>query len=577
MARLDPHSYADSEQPRTRSIDLALRVDFGRRELAGEIALHFHAPGGGPLDLDTRGLRIDSVRTLTGEPLRWTLAPSEPILGARLRVDLPARCDGVRVRYATSPEATALQWLLPGQTAGKLQPFLFSQAQPIHARSLMPLQDTPRFRITVGEARFIVPGRLRTLMAAAAKGREPMGDTAVDVFEMPQPIPPYLLAFAVGDLTPRQLSARCAVWAERALADAAAEEFSQVEDMLVCAEELFGPYDWDRYDILVMPPSFPYGGMENPRLTFVTPSVIAGDKSLVNVIAHELAHAWTGNLVTNASANDFWLNEGFTVYAERRILEALEGQEAAELHAAIGLHELGVSLERFKERPELTRLRTDLAGIDPDEAYSTIPYEKGYLLLRKLEETAGRAVWDDFLRAYLDKFRFQSLTTQDFLDFLEAQLPGIAARAGALHFIDQPGLPAEAPVPRSARLEQLQRGEVEPADPTELLAWLQSIKPDAANLAAIDAKHGLSTRRSLELRHTFVLLQLRAGVPEGTEGARRVALETGRMKYLRPIFAELVKRDRAAAERIYAEARGGYHNIARGVVEGLLKSGAPRR
>src|SRR5260370_24025710 len=221
---------------------------------------------------------------------------------------------------------------------------------------------------------------------------------------MPQPIPSYLLALAVGALAQRPISPRGAVWAEPALADEAAAEFAGVEQMLACAEKLFGPYEWERSDILVMPPSFPYGGMENPRLTFVTPSLLAGDKSLVNVIAHELAHAWTGNLVTNASAHDFWLNEGVTVSAERRILEALSGREAAELHAAIGRHELMVPLRRFEKRPELTRLRTDLSGVDPDEAYSTVPYEKGYLLLRKLEEMSGRAPWDAFLNSYLPTF-----------------------------------------------------------------------------------------------------------------------------------------------------------------------------
>src|SRR5882672_3905408 len=353
--RLDPHSYADTAQPQTRSIDLTLRADFDRRVLEGEIALHFRAPGVGPLDLDTRDLRIDAVTLLDGTPLPHDLFAPEPILGARLRIDLPPGAAGVRVRYATSPAATALQWLEPSQTAGG-QPFLFSQAQPIHARSLAPLQDTPRIRITVGTARFTVPSPLRALMAAAAKGP--------DVFEMPQAIPPYLLAFAVGDLTSRRLSARSAVWAERAVADAAAEEFGEVEQMLLAAEELFGPYEWDRFDILVMPPSFPYGGMENPRLTFVTPSLLAGDRSLVNVIAHELAHAWTGNLVTNASANDFWLNEGFTVYAERRILEALEGKEALALHAALGRKHLEIDLERLTAKdPKLTRLRNELSGV----------------------------------------------------------------------------------------------------------------------------------------------------------------------------------------------------------------------
>lgn len=555
--RLDPHSFADDRQPQTRSLALSLRVDFDARELSGEVTLHLREPApAGPFDLDTRDLRIETVQALDGGPLRHQLSPPEPILGARLRIELPQGSRGVRIRYRTSPKATALQWLSPEQTAGH-KPFLFSQCQPIHARSVIPLQDTPRIRVTVDEARFEVPAGLRALMAAA-----PAGPNA---FAMPQPIPPYLLAFAVGDLARRDLSPRCAVWAEPPIADAAAHEFAGVESMLRAAEKLFGPYDWDRSDVLVMPPSFPYGGMENPRLTFVTPSLLAGDRSLVNVIAHELAHAWTGNLVTNANANHFWLNEGFTVYAERRILEVLEGRESAELHAAIGRHELEVALRRFEKRPELTRLRTDLAGVDPDDAYSNVPYEKGYLVLRRLEELAGREEWDRLLCEYLRRFRFQSVTTQDFLDLLEPRL----ARE-ALRYIDEPGLPADAPVARSDRLSGLQAGSAEPRNPTELLVVLQSARPDPALLAELDARHGLSDRKSLELRQAFVLLQLRAGLPEGVEGARRVALETGRMKYLRPIFTELVKRDRAAAGRIFAEARGGYHPIARAVVEGLI-------
>src|SRR6267143_936997 len=501
--RLDPHSYADTAQPQTRSIDLTLRADFDRRILEGEIALHFRAPGVGPLDLDTRELRIDAVTLLDGTPLPHDLFAPEPILGARLRIDLPRGAEGVRVRYATSPAATALQWLEPSQTAGG-EPFLYSQAQPIHARSLAPLQDTPRIRITVGSARFTVPTPLRALMAAAA-------------------------------------------------------------------EKLFGPYEWDRFDILVMPPSFPYGGMENPRLTFVTPSLLAGDRSLVNVIAHELAHAWTGNLVTNASANDFWLNEGFTVYAERRILEALHGRDSAELHAAAGLHDLHTALERFAAHPELTCLRNDLRGIDPDEAYSSVPYEKGSLLLRRLEETAGRPAWDEFLRSYLGAFRFQSITTQEFLDFLEARLPGLASRARALEFIDAPGLPACAPQPRSRRLEQLRAFEVEPENPAELLVVLQALPPDSPRVRELDERFDLANRRSLELRHTFVLLQLRAGAPEAVEAARRILVASGRMRYLRPLYTELARRHPEAAQRIYQEARAGYHNIARAAVEVVLK------
>ncbi|MCA1826596.1 MAG: M1 family metallopeptidase [Myxococcales bacterium] len=568
--RPDPHSYADTGQPQTSSISFDLHVDFELKTLSGEIELRFREPGSGPLDLDTNGLRIAALTSLAGAALKFELARPEPILGARLRIDLPAQTRGVRIRYATSPGASALQWLGPAQTSSG-QPFLFSQCQPIHARSVFPLQDSPRVRVTVDSARFTVPPRLRTLMAASFRGRQ---GPATDVFAMPQPIPPYLLAFAVGDLTSRELSRRSAVWAEPAVADAAAFEFAGVEQMIVAAEKLFGPYEWERYDVLVMPPSFPFGGMENPRLTFVTPSVLAGDRSLVNVIAHELAHAWTGNLITNASLNDFWLNEGFTVYAERRILEALEGRELSELHAAIGRHDLDVALERFRTRPELTRLRTDLAGIDPDEAYSTLPYEKGYLFLRRLEELAGRAAWDGFLRAYMTAFRFQSIDTAQFLGLLDRELPGLSQKARALEWIDQPGIPADAPQPRSRRLEELRSVELPPADvsPTELLVHLQAVRsPTERVLRELDARFGLSSRKSLELRHTFVLLQLRAGLAEGIDGARRVVRETGRMKYLRPVYQELAKTDRAVARRTFDELRESYHPIARAVVEGLLK------
>jgi len=586
VARLDPHSYADSEQPVTERIDLALRVDFAQRVLSGEALLTLREASTGPLDLDTRDLRIGAVETPDKKPLRYELAAPERILGTRLRVHLPSGTRAIRVRYATSPEASALQWLGPSQTAGGQHPYLYSQCQPIHARSLAPLQDTARIRIRAG-ARFTVPGHLRALMAAAPLGRESAGEgEMVDLFEMPQQIPPYLLAFAVGDLSPRQLSQRSAVWAERSVADAAAWELDGVETMLQVAEDLFGPYEWERYDVLVMPPSFPFGGMENPRLTFATPSLLAGDRSLVNVIAHELAHAWTGNLVSNATLEHFWLNEGFTVYAERRILEALEGTEAAELHAAVGLHELEVSLQRFAQRPELTRLRTEMQGVDPDEAYSTVPYEKGYLFLRRLEELAGRDRWDRFLRAYLERFRFQSIVTDDFLRFLDERLPGVSARAGATRWIDGPGLPPDAPRPQSRRLDELREmarrvGEgVLPDEnaavrlqPTELLVFLQSLPelpPEVCD--QLDSLLGLSRRRSLELRHTFVLVQLRAGALAGREAARRVLRETGRMKYLRPVYTELARRPqtRALAREIYDEARASYHPIARTVVESIL-------
>ena len=598
--RQDPHSFADLAQARTERVDLDLRVDFASRTLRGEAALHFAAPATGAVDLDTRGLSIEGVTDLDGRPLAFALHPSEPILGARLSVLLPKLCPGVRIRYQTSPDALALQWLSPSQTTGGVHPFLYSQCQPIHARSLAPLQDTPRARVQV-RAAFTVPAQLRALMGARSLGREQLpGGLAIDRFELPQPVPPYLIAFAVGDLAERALSARTAIYAEPAVIEAAAWEFAETPQMLEAAEALFGPYDWERYDVLVLPPAFPYGGMENPRLTFATPSVLAGDRSLVNLIAHELAHAWTGNLVTNASANDFWLNEGFTVFAERRIVEALYGRELSELQAAIGRHELEVALRRFESRPQLTRLRTNLLGIDPDEAYSTVPYEKGYLFLRRLAELAGRAEFDRFLRAYLTKFRFQSITTQEFQDALEKELPGLGLLARAEDWIDGPGLPEDAPEPKSARLDALSLlareagagrlpGSAEAAllaqRPTELLVFLQKLAElpaplTVATCTALDQQFALSGRKSFELRTAFLLAALRAGLPGAAEQAALVLRETGRMKFLRPLYGALAGAEstRALALQTYAQAQAGYHPIARNVVLAALeeRAGAAR-
>ncbi|MFN7133676.1 MAG: M1 family aminopeptidase/hydrolase, partial [Myxococcales bacterium] len=412
MARLDPHSYNDDAQPVVERLDWKARVDFGSRTLDAEALLSFAEAGSGPLDLDTRELDVRAVLAPDGRRLEYGLAPADPVLGSRLRIELPKGTRAVRIAYRTRPTASALQWLSPAQTAGGAHPFLFSQCQAIHARSVVPLQDTPRLRLRY-RAELTVPVALRGLMAAAFVDRAESGAHAVETYEMPQPIPPYLFALAVGRLASRDLGPRTRVWAEPEVLERAAWEFEAVERMLEAGERLFGPYDWDRFDLLTMPPSFPYGGMENPRLTFLTPTLLAGDRSLVGVVAHELAHSWTGNLVSNANAEHFWLNEGWTVYAERRILEVLEGPETTALHAALGRRALDRALERFRAQPGLTKLRTSLAGVDPDEAFSEVPYEKGYLFLRALEEEVGREPFDRFVRAHFSKFRFRSLTTDD--------------------------------------------------------------------------------------------------------------------------------------------------------------------
>ncbi|MGE5126809.1 MAG: M1 family metallopeptidase [Betaproteobacteria bacterium] len=588
MARLDPHSHADSAQPRPRHLRLRLEVDFAERRLTGEAALVFEQPASGTLDLDTRALELVAAQTESGTAVPFEVGREEPILGSRLRLALPAGTREVRLRYRTLPEAPALQWLEPEQTRGGAHPFLFSQCQAIHARSVAPLPDTPRQRITY-EAELVVPEPLAAVMSAGPAGAAagPRHGTRLFRFRMPQPIPPYLLALAVGRLEARELSRRSAVWAEPETVAAAAHEFAGIEPMMACAEALFGPYEWERYDMLVLPPSFPYGGMENPRMTFLTPTLLAGDRSLVDVVAHELAHSWTGNLVTNADMEHFWLNEGFTVWAERRLLEALHGEDATALAWAIGEKALEESLSRFGADSPLTRLRTELAGTDPDDAFSSIPYEKGSRFVALLERAAGRPRFDAFMQSYVDRFRFTSITSEEFLAFLEQQLPGVAATVDAHAWLYEPGLPGNAPVFRSPRKDALvalaagfeQGARPTPAQiagwsPAETLVYLQNLPRvlDRRGCAWLDEALSLTGRGNYEILVEWLTVAAASDYEPVFDRLREVLLQVGRMKYLRPLYTALGRtpRTRALARELFAQAAPRYHQLSRRVAASVI-------
>ena len=591
MARLDPHSCFDDTQPITRSIHWTATVDFGAKRLAGAATLQLAAPAAaGPLDLDSKGLTIRGVRTGDGREIAWELGPEDAIQGRRLRLALPAGTERVVLNYEAAPDAVALQWLEPQQTAGKRHPFLFSQCQAIHARTILPCQDSPRVRISY-TAEVTVPEPLVAVMSAGSSGSRPgpAPGTRTFTFEMPQPIPSYLLALAVGNLAAKDVHPRCRVWAEPEVVEAAAYEFGEVGTMLERAEALFGPYEWDRYDMLVLPPSFPYGGMENPRLTFLTPTLLAGDRSLVDVVTHELAHSWTGNLVTNATMDHFWLNEGFTVWAERRILEALHGEDAAAVAWAIGQKGMEGAFARFGMDSPFTRLRTDLTGVDPDDAYSQIPYEKGARFVVLLERHAGRERFERFIRRYIERFRFQSITTEEFLAFLEEELPGAAAAVGSQEWLYETGLPENAPAFRSATLERLVQaaagwgGGMRP-DPVHaarwpaahLLVYLQNLpRPlPAADCAWLDGELSLTGRGNYEILVEWLAIATASDYEPVFPRLREVLTTVGRMKYLRPLYGALgtSARTRALGRAIFEDAKDGYHPLSRRVVESVMES-----
>ena len=593
--RRDVHSYANPHEVRVHHLDLDLDVQFAARRLSGSVTLSISRvrTGAETLALDTRDLVIQRVENITGDDgtleAEYELGESDPILGAPLRITLHRGTTHVRVLYATSRTATALQWLTPEQTAGKQQPFMFTQSQAIHARSWIPLQDSPGVRVTYS-ARVRTPPGLRAVMSAA---NDPEAPTDGDyTFHMGQAVPSYLVALAVGDLAFQSLGRRVGVYAEPSVLPAAAAEFEDTEAMILATERLYGPYRWERFDLLVLPPSFPFGGMENPRLTFATPTILAGDKSLVSLVAHELAHSWSGNLVTNATWRDLWLNEGFTTYIERRILEEVYGRSREEMEAVLGQQSLRDELDRLEDADEI--LHIDLTGRDPDDGMTKVPYEKGALFVRYLEEAIGREPFDLFLRSYFDAFAFQSITTDDFLTYLREQAlddPGWSARVDQQvvdQWIHQPGLPASSPQPQSDRFVLVEQASQvwlqEQGSAAELPAaawstheWLHFLTNLPADLAQhqledLDRVFRLTDTRNPEIAHAWLLLAIRHQYRAADSRLVVYLTEIGRRKLVQPLYEALAASPagRERALTIYRQARPGYHPVSSGTIDEIL-------
>jgi aminopeptidase N len=592
----DIHSFARPEEARVTNVDLDLRADFAAKRLAGTAALDVQAaPGAGRIVLDTRDLTVRAVTDASGRALQWSLGAADSILGRPLEVRIPQGTRRIVVRYETSPTAGALQWLTPEQTAGKRHPYLFSQGQAILTRSWIPTQDSPGIRQTYS-ARITVPRELRAVMSAETltpEGETVEGGRAFR-FRLDTPVAPYLIALAVGDLAFRPLGPRTGVYTEPSMLERSANELADVEKMVNAAEGLYGPYRWGRYDILVLPPSFPFGGMENPRLTFATPTILAGDRSLVSLIAHELAHSWSGNLVTNATWADFWLNEGFTTYFENRIMEAMYGRERAAMLASLGWQELQdeVTAVGGPNAPD-TRLHIDLSGRDPDAGMTNIAYEKGAAFLRTIENAVGRERWDAYLRSYFDRNAFKPMTTAGFLADLRANLVRGDAELERRLEIDrwayQPGIPHNAVVPQSgafARVEAQARAFAggTAAASLQTSGWTtqewqhflgalpKQLTP--AQLAGLDRAFGLSRQGNSEILFAWLQTAVRNRYQPAVPALEQFLTSQGRRKFVRPLFADLMAQGewgQALARRIYAQARPGYHPVTSGSVDAIVK------
>ena len=591
----DMHSYANPEAIRVTNVDLDWDILFDKKIIKGTAELSFDRikkQEDAPLILDSRDLKIEKAETSsdagkTYKETKFTLGDTDKILGSSLTIVLPTDADKVRITYSSSPKASGLQWLTPAQTAGKKTPFMFSQGQAIHTRSFIPLQDSPSVRITYS-AKVRTPKGLLAVMSAGGNSQQ-KGREGEYEFKMEKAIPPYLIAIGVGDLEFRALGERAGVYAEPSVAEKAAKEFEDTEKMIVATEKIYGDYAWGRYDLLVLPPSFPLGGMENPVLTFATPTILAGDKSLVSLVAHELAHSWSGNLVTNSTWRDFWLNEGFTTYLTYRITEAVYGKNQSEMEAMLGKKDLEEEIAKMEERDQI--LHVDLKGRDPDDGFTGVPYEKGALFLRYLEEKFGRQKFDEFVKGYFAKYSFQSITTETFVTYLKANLleknPGIVKSEEIDEWITKPGLPKTAPQPRSEALAKIDAKSKEWIDgktnakdldtkdwsTQEWLRFLRSFKTlDNEKMAELDSAFNFTKVGNSEIAFQWLVMSIRNKYEPANARLEEFLTTVGRRKFIKPLFDELAKtpEGKEKAKEIYKRSRSGYHSMTFSSVDKIL-------
>ena len=587
MQSMDPTTYTDLTQGKIKHILFRIGVDFSTRTLEIESTYQMREPVQGSLFLDTYKIDLKEART-HGRELRWEFDEKNDILGERLHLKGLENDSTFTLTFRTSPEARALQWLNASQTAGGQFPFLFSQCQAIHARSVFPCQDTPSVRFTYS-AEVEVPQGLVGAMAAEQIGIDEgtgMGST-VFRFRMPQPIPSYLFALAVGNLDFRELGPRTGIYAEPQTIQAAAWEFAENEAKIIEAEKLLGPYLWGRYDLLVLPPSFPYGGMENPRLTFLTPTAILGTRGMLSLITHELAHAWTGNLITNATWQDFWLNEGWTTYAETRITEVLEGKDVTDLHLAFNEKQLIAVLNQVGMDSPLTQLKLP-AERDADSFTTTIPYFKGCFFLQECEYAVGRDRFDAFIQKYMASFQFKSLSTEAFLDFLKAELPDVFEKVDVHKWIYETGLPEERHRPKShlyAAVENVLNDYERGIKPTreqiqnwhryQVLSFLQGLPP---KIPIEDCKYfdeilELEKRKDVSLFSYFYVIAIASGYKEILPRVEQFVSKIGRMLYVLPVVRAMIGTDwsRGHIRPLFERVRDRHHQITVHAIDVLLK------
>ncbi len=584
----DLHTQSNADEVTMKHLDLDINVDLTGKQISGNATWQIENKGKiKTLKLDTYDLTIDSVK-VDGNKVEYKLDAFVEHLGSALNIPISENSTNVIIYYKSGAKATALQWLTPQQTLGKKHPFLYTQSESIYARSWIPCADGPGIRYTYN-ARVTVPKGLMALMSAENPQR--LSDSGIYHFKMEIPVPAYLMALAVGDVSFKAIDERTGVYAEPNMLEKVHYEFAETGKMVHAAEQLYGPYRWGRYDILVLPPGFPIGGMENPRLTFCTPTVIAGDRSLVNLIAHELAHSWSGNLVTNATWNDFWLNEGFTVYFERRISESLNGKDYVDMLWELGYQDLEKAVEDIGADNKDTWLHIDLKDRDPDDGLTDIAYEKGALLLRLIEENVGREKFDVFLKKYFDEHAFKTIHTEQFLSYLRNNLlnndKALEEKINIKAWVYGPGIPSNAPRADhvlfdkvNAERDKFLKGAAASSLTTSIWTtheWLHFLrkmpKPlTKEQMADLDKENKFTQSGNSEIADLWFIMSVATGYDVAYPAMEKFLSSVGRRKFLEPLYKEMMtsgKQD--MAKTIYAKYKMNYHPLAQGTLDKLIE------
>ncbi|MEZ4802559.1 MAG: M1 family metallopeptidase [Gelidibacter sp.] len=581
----DPHSYAEPNNAVITHLDLDINVDFDTKIISGTATYDIQNNEANEIVFDSKYLDIESVEA-DDKKTSFNLGKMDSILGQPLKINISKDTKKIAIIYKTTAKTEALQWLTAQQTADKTHPFLFTQGQAILTRTWIPIQDSPQIRITYN-ATVKVPSDLMAVMSAE-NPKEKTSD-GVYHFKMKQPISTYLIALAVGDIEYKAISNRTGVYAEKTMIDKVYNEFSDMEKMVTAAEHLYGAYDWEQYDVIVLPPSFPFGGMENPRLTFATPTVIAGDKSLTSLVAHELAHSWSGNLVTNATWNDFWLNEGFTVYFETRIMEALYGKDRANMLALIGRQDLDEELESLKDTPNDTKLKLDLKGRNPDDGMNSIAYDKGYLFLRTLEETVGREKMDAFLKSYFKENAFSTTNTEDFVEYLNKNLlEKYHITFNTDEWIYQPGVPKNQAIIKSDAFSTVEKTLANFIDTNKISdeitkswtpqEWVHFVRNLPENITDAQMQTLDDTFNFTNSNNSYIaMVWFEKAILHNYHGRNVDAkieeflTTVGRRWYVTTLFEAFKKSDRVdEALEIYKKSRANYHSVTVSTIDELL-------